>query len=326
MNINTTGYLNGSNTESNNYNIIPSNNITMKGVNSTVLAIKLDKDGKPMGMKFMKPNKDYKFDDADSVLEIPKFQMGGMNIQNIPIIPPVDSSIEGVQQGFVTPEIQPELSQEELFNKVVSENFPDFYKPKREPVKKNPNVSEYERNFQNIVDQMFPDYYAPEDHTGEAQAQAISTQNPTEVATVSNPSNSTTVQNQSEQPISNQQQSNEATFIPRERNNIQFFNPYGGLDIPTAANVLGESIENKDALGITFSSLKLATGLGRNILGGLGRQKRSNQTMKDYYSNMNKPMEQYLQMGGNINIEDYDNLGYLAEADVNSINEATGIT
>ncbi len=66
-------------------------------------------------------------------------------------------------------------------------------------------------------------------------------------------------------------------------NKIQFFNPYGGVDIPEAAGFLGSSIENKDALGIVGSGLKLATGLGRNIFGAMGQQRRMNQVMKDYY-------------------------------------------
>ena len=72
---------------------------------------------------------------------------------------------------------------------------------------------------------------------------------------------------------------------------IQFFNPYGNVDIPTAASVLGSSIENKDSLGIVGSSLKLATGLGRNIMGGMGAQNRNNQIMEDYMSTQKRDMK-----------------------------------
>lgn len=65
---------------------------------------------------------------------------------------------------------------------------------------------------------------------------------------------------------------------------IQFFNPYGGVDLSSAAGFLGQSIENKDTLGTVASGLKLATGLGRDIFGAIGEQRRSNQVMKDYYN------------------------------------------
>jgi hypothetical protein len=63
---------------------------------------------------------------------------------------------------------------------------------------------------------------------------------------------------------------------------FQFSNPYAGVNIPQAAGYLGESIANKDALGIASSGLKLATGLARNIGMGLGSANRQNQVMKSY--------------------------------------------
>lgn len=63
---------------------------------------------------------------------------------------------------------------------------------------------------------------------------------------------------------------------------FQFNNYFNGVSIPQAAGYLGESIANKDALGIITSGTKLAAGLGRNILSGMGSQNRQNQIMKDY--------------------------------------------
>ncbi len=65
----------------------------------------------------------------------------------------------------------------------------------------------------------------------------------------------------------------------------QFYNPYGGVDIPTAANYLGQSIEEGNAFGIVAGGLKVATGLGRNILGGMGQQNRKQEAMKNYFEN-----------------------------------------
>lgn len=94
---------------------------------------------------------------------------------------------------------------------------------------------------------------------------------------------------------------------------IQFFNPYGGVDIPTAAGILGSSIEEGDALGIVGSGLKLATGLGRNILGGMGQQRRNSQVMRDYYERQRQDLtrsvvaedggEFFFQDGGKMKLE-----------------------
>jgi hypothetical protein len=63
---------------------------------------------------------------------------------------------------------------------------------------------------------------------------------------------------------------------------FQFNNYFNGISIPQAAGYLGESIANKNALGIVTSGTKLAAGLGRNILSGMGSQNRQNQIMRDY--------------------------------------------
>lgn len=94
------------------------------------------------------------------------------------------------------------------------------------------------------------------------------------------------------------QKDNNQGFQPDER--IQFFNPYAGVDIPTAATALGQFVENDNALGIAGSGLKLATGLARNFFGGIGLQRRNNQVMDDYYetqrNSLNRP--EVLQDGG----------------------------
>jgi DNA repair protein RadC len=61
---------------------------------------------------------------------------------------------------------------------------------------------------------------------------------------------------------------------------FQFFNPYSGFDIPTAASTLGSSIESGDTFGTVASGLKLATGLARNFLGGMGQERRKNFVQK----------------------------------------------
>lgn len=83
-------------------------------------------------------------------------------------------------------------------------------------------------------------------------------------------------------------------FAPKESNTEstnnnnsqphQFFNPYGGVDIPTAASVLGSSIASGNTFGTVMAGLKLGTGLARNFLGGMGQQRvanRANQRMAE---------------------------------------------
>lgn len=82
--------------------------------------------------------------------------------------------------------------------------------------------------------------------------------------------------------------------------NYNIANPYGGVDIPSSANYLGQSIKNKDTLGIISSGAKLMTGLARNVTSGLGAANRENQVMEDYYNKQknNKNQIQYLAYGG----------------------------
>lgn len=76
-----------------------------------------------------------------------------------------------------------------------------------------------------------------------------------------------------------------AGMMGQTQDPYQFYNPYGGVDIPTAANYLGQSIQEGNTLGIVAGGLKVATGLGRGILGGMGQQNRKQEAMKNYFEN-----------------------------------------
>ena len=58
-----------------------------------------------------------------------------------------------------------------------------------------------------------------------------------------------------------------------KENKYEEFNPYAGVDIPSAANFLGESIESGNALGIAAGGLKTGLGVARNVLGGMGLER-----------------------------------------------------
>jgi len=101
---------------------------------------------------------------------------------------------------------------------------------------------------------------------------------------------------------------NAKPFQRTREENLQFFNPYGGVDIPTSAYLLGQGIESGDTLGIATSGLKLATGLGRNLMSGMGQARRRNYVMQDFQEKAkeaSQPMWQqeeenggYFEMGG----------------------------
>jgi len=76
--INNTGYTPGYSTESNPFNIIPSENITMRNTPYPVQGTPLDENGRPIGNSIMmQPGQDYKFGGASFVFETPKFASGG---------------------------------------------------------------------------------------------------------------------------------------------------------------------------------------------------------------------------------------------------------
>ena len=71
---------------------------------------------------------------------------------------------------------------------------------------------------------------------------------------------------------------------------FQFFNPYGGVDIPSANVMFGQSLENKDTLGAIASGAKIALGTARNILGGMGQARRENYVKQQYYEKQREGM------------------------------------
>lgn len=87
-----------------------------------------------------------------------------------------------------------------------------------------------------------------------------------------------------------------------ENKDFNIANPYAGIDIPSAANYLGQSIQNKNTQGIVASGLKLTAGIGRNIVSGMGQQNRYNQVMGDFYKDQkkNRNPEIYAELGGEV--------------------------
>lgn len=74
--------------------------------------------------------------------------------------------------------------------------------------------------------------------------------------------------------------------------NFQFFNPYGGYDLPSSTFKLGQSVQNKDTLGIVAGGAKVGLSLARNFLGGLAYNKQNQKVMDEYKENQRKTVTQ----------------------------------
>ena len=150
------------------------------------------------------------------------------------------------------------------------------------------NEYNFKKNALRFADEQNPDFNysfnpsltTPYEYKSDTYAEKFAKENPLPKGTFSEDFNSKQFLESSkeENPLttSNQTQGQQ-TAQP-----FQFNNYFNGVSIPQAAGYLGESIKNKDTLGIVTSGTKLAAGLGRNILSGMGSQNRENQIMKQY--------------------------------------------
>ena len=173
-------------------------------------------------------------------------------------------------------------------------NFVTTPTPSTDDKEKLNNISQswnefnFKKNALRFADEQNPDFNysfnpsltTPYEYKSDTYAENFAKENPLPKGTFSEDLNSKQFLESSKEasPLttSNHTQ-NQQTAQP-----FQFNNYFNGVSIPQAAGYLGESIANKDALGIVTSGTKLAAGLGRNILSGMGSQNRQNQIMRDY--------------------------------------------
>ena len=149
------------------------------------------------------------------------------------------------------------------------------------------NEYNFKKNALRFADEQNPDFNysfnpsltTPYEYKSDTYAENFAKENPLPKGTFSEDLNSKQFLESSkeENPLTTSNQTQGQTSQP-----FQFNNYFNGVSIPQAAGYLGESIKNKDTLGIITSGTKLAAGLGRNILSGMGSQNRENQIMKQY--------------------------------------------
>lgn len=246
MNINNTGYLTGTPTEKNAFNIIPSSLITMKGVSKPLTLIPIV-NGKPRyDMKRIANPGDPDIDFGEGVsgvLEIPHAQFGGLsnptlwsNINGIGNVPnQFNTAIEyGMNMAG-----NDYMSNRDIKTIYENTNSYNYSNNPMDPGKMDPNKlkSGYLDNIQN-----------------DAQKQKADAIKENKTQQIGKP------------------------FVGA-------INPYGGWNMANASAMLGASIEDGNTLGIIGSAGKILTEGFRNGFSGAAAMKRFRDSQKEYLDN-----------------------------------------
>lgn len=322
--INKTGYTPGYDTEKNPINYIPSEDITMANTPYPIYATPLDENGNPIGKGMvMQPGGEYKFPGASYVAEMPMFAKGGKKsdwISNkISILVregyPQKQAIaiaysmyenKHVNGGYQLPMYQ-SAGTYNFGNAFPGSNFakpkfsedPNLVSPEKfsEQMKKTAEIKPTDYGLG--VDPNKPNPLSEESLTaGKDFAKRADDYAKSKGLNFS--------QDLNKNIFGEAEDMKESEIAPpniQSQEPFQFFNPYSGFDIPTAASTLGSSIESGDTLGTVASGLKLATGLARNFFGGMGQERRKNYLMKQQAEKQREGMtgagrEQALKFGG----------------------------
>jgi hypothetical protein len=304
--INKTGYTPGYATEKNPVNYIPSESITMANTPYPLYATPLDENGNAMseGM-MMQPGGEYKFPGASYVAETPMFEKGGEKRDWI------SAKISKLVREEGYPQKQAVAMAYEMYDNMHRNggyqlpmyqvagtyNFGSALpKPK---FSADPNIATPEQFSEqmNKITEVNPGKYGlgkDPNYVNALSEQSLTAGEDFKKRTdemnkaAGLPQNFST--NIFGETNTTQDKSKVATLDVKGQEPFQFFNPYGGFDIPTAASTLGSSIEGGDTLGTVASGLKLATGLARNFFGGMGQERRKNYLTQQSYEKQREGM------------------------------------
>jgi hypothetical protein len=281
--INTTGYKENTPTENNLYNIIPNtSNITMKEVDDNIMGASYDANGNLTSMKFMKPEQDYQYPpNTEAVYEVPQYQVAGVAdwqnlFGNLPNTPKPTSQVNA----------QPPAKQVWNTSTGKYENVNSQSSAGNTPIN-SPVITPSSNSLGTA---------RPQVESGIKKTTPMEVKDP--MQTMQENALATTTQFEN----TNANGEAEQGFQNPQNSKYQFINPYAtGFDIPSAAVMLGQGIESGNAFDIGVSGLKLATGLARNVVGGMGAENRRQNVMQDAterYRESLTPGEQYYQDGG----------------------------
>jgi hypothetical protein len=292
--INRTGYTPGYSTEKNPVNFIPSESITMANTPYPLKATPLDQNGNPMGDSVvMQPGEEYRFGGASYVAETPMFGKGG---EKGDWISAKISTL--VKEGY--PQKQAVAIAYEMYDNVHKDGgyqLPmyqtagkysfgntfagsNFAKPKfgADPNIKTPE--QFSEEMKKASDERWGQYSVGKDPNKSEDPFALTAGQDFKKRTDEIGKAAGLPQTMSPNIFGAEVEDSK----PKTEGNqpFQFFNPYSGVDIPTAGVMFGQSLENKDTLGAIASGAKVALGTARNILGGMGQARRENYVKQQY--------------------------------------------
>ena len=312
--INKTGYTPGYATEKNPVNYIPSENITMANTPYPLKGTPLDENGNPLNNGIiMQPGGAYKFEGASYVEEKPMFAKGGQKSDWISA--KISTLVkEGYPQkqavaiaysmyenkhsygGYQLPKYQDAGEKKYDFgNTFQGSNFakpqfsadPNIPTPEQfsEELKNTTQIKGYEYGLGKD-----PNYVSPLSEQSLTAGQDFKKRTDEMIKEAGLPQDfGSNIFGETSAKKTTDDSGVKPLDVKKEEP-FQFFNPYSGFDIPTAASTLGSSIESGDTLGTIGSGLKLATGLARNVVGGMGQERRKNYITKQGYEKQREAM------------------------------------
>ena len=298
-NISTEGYKRNSPDRNNSFNFIPSNKITMQGVDKPLTLIPVV-NGKPMFDKKVIANPgddDFDFGQVDGVLEIPMAQSQYGILGGIPKLPNLSEPQYTFGNVSDFQNYQPQVNQES--------GTPFQYERTKKPWEMYNTGMDSEGNLQ-------ANQISPTLNTSPLQTDNGFTFDPMKQGF--NP-NAPKVKMDDLNYVSETAQERENRLIaeanknqskPESQNKGFYgaFNPYGGFNVDNASAYLGASIANKNVLGMATSGAKVGLGVLRNVFSGIGATKRFNEATTEQQEQMRKDAEKrnmfWVQKGGKL--------------------------
>lgn len=291
------GYKNNSKDKDNPVNYIKGGSITMRGVSHPVMAIPYDKDGNPMPAKLMQPEEEYNFGgEVSYVMEIPYKKGGGYYAQAGGYQPQfLVQNTPAFQQMSQTSQMTPEkiISTNQAYPKQQGQDYGynTYFQASPQQLK----IEQLNKDVENFdQDQALQEAQSNLDFANSLpQYQGMTKEQ---------------MQGAVDMEMSSEQTNNDQFMFnpPQTQDKIQFFNPYGGYDIPTASYLLGENIEQGDTMGTVSAAAKIALGVGRNLVSGMANTRRNQFVTNEANQNMRDSLTQtkYAQEGGELSQDD----------------------
>lgn len=292
------GYLDSNKDAFTDYKVIKGNKITMEGVSGKIYAIPIDNKGNAGAGRLMKSGENHTFENAANIIEVPEVAMAQLGVNtgdtigttNPYLQEAIQASLTG--QGVTPPYVDP-LTQEGINTDFGSPNY-GTTTPTPVPVNTPAQRPKDEVADWNKIFNVTPNADGKTSGIKFGASAEDQLKESAKVATT-----------ELEQQYAQEEEDN--TIEPTQK--IQFDNPYGGVDIPTAAQTLGASLSYdgdmkgaNTARGVA-SGLKLLTGLGRNVMSGYGQNKRNQYAVDEFnkdQKNQIKGQVQFKQEGGSV--------------------------